>query len=148
MLASIRNDLMYCLNMLESIEKILLYAHNCNDAEEFYQLNEQLNFNATLNLLANLGETVTKLSPELKKKYSEVSWKQIKDFRNKVVHDYLGLDAFIVYDIITTELPFLKGNLLKIIEFELKIKTFDGQEFEIAKDDFYYRHVPFHRINY
>ncbi len=55
MLTSIRNDLMYCLNMLESIEKILLYAHNCDDAEEFYQLNEQLNFNATLNLLANLG---------------------------------------------------------------------------------------------
>mgnify|MGYP000925457110 CR=1 FL=1 len=53
MLPGIRNDLMYLLNILESIEKILLYSKDCNGAETFYELNDQLNFNASLNLFAN-----------------------------------------------------------------------------------------------
>ena len=45
MLPNIKNDLMYLLNILESIEKILLYSEGFNDPEEFYQVNDQLNFN-------------------------------------------------------------------------------------------------------
>lgn len=44
MLQSIKNNLMYLLNMLESLEKILLYSKDCTDAEEFYEMNDQLNF--------------------------------------------------------------------------------------------------------
>ena len=50
MLEGIENDLLHLLNILESIEKIMLYSvHACN-AEEFYDLNDQLNFNGSLNL--------------------------------------------------------------------------------------------------
>jgi uncharacterized protein with HEPN domain len=40
MLPSVKNDLMYLLNILESIEKVLLYSRECNTAEEFYELND------------------------------------------------------------------------------------------------------------
>ncbi len=148
MLANIKNDLMYCLNILESLAKIKLYVGQSQDAEEFYHLNEQLNFNATLTLFANIGETVTKLSPELKNKYPYIAWQQVKDFRNKVVHDYIGLDIYIVYNIIIQELPPLTDNILQIIGFELQSQNFDLEEFKVAKNDFYYRHVPFERITY
>lgn len=72
MLPSIRNDLMYLLNILESIEKILIYSKDCSDAETFYELNDQLNFNATLNLFANIGENVNKISKELKLIYKDI----------------------------------------------------------------------------
>ena len=62
MLPDIKNDLMYLLNILESIEKILLYSRDCSDAETFYGLNDQLNFNASLNLFANIGENIGKIS--------------------------------------------------------------------------------------
>ena len=62
---SIKNDLMYLLNILECIEKIILYSADCSDAEAFYENNEQMNFNATLNLLANMGENIGKISYEL-----------------------------------------------------------------------------------
>ena len=54
MLPNKKNDLLYLLNILESIEKIRLYGAETQDAEAFYQLNDQLNFNASLNLLTNI----------------------------------------------------------------------------------------------
>lgn len=60
MLPNKKNDLLYLLNILESIEKIKLYVASSTDAEEFYQMNDQLNFNAALNLLANIGESASK----------------------------------------------------------------------------------------
>jgi len=78
MLPSIKNDLMYLLNILESIEKTLLYLKDCSSAEVFYELNDQLNFNASLNLLANIGENVNKISEELKQIYIDIEWNKIK----------------------------------------------------------------------
>ena len=101
MLPNKKNDLLYLLNILESIEKIRLYAAETQDAEAFYQLNDQLNFNASLNLLTNIGESVFKISNDLKEEYPKISWIQIKDFRNRIVHDYMGIDLFITFDIIT-----------------------------------------------
>ena len=100
MLPCIRNDLMYLLNLLECIEKILLYSKDCSDAEAFYEYNDQMNFNATLNLFANMGENVGKISDELKLTYTDVGWLEIKGFRNRVVHDYINIDTFMVFDII------------------------------------------------
>ena len=146
MLSDIRNDLVHCLNILEAIEKIFLYARNCRDAEEFYNLNDQLNFNATLTLLVNIGETVSKLSLEIKEKYPAIAWQQIKEFRNRVVHDYHGLDIFIVYDILSNDLRPLEEQTIDIVTIELDNGNFDKQEFEIAKKSDYYRHIPFHKF--
>jgi len=141
MLPGIRNDLMYLLNILESIEKILLYSKDCNDAETFYELNDQLNFNASLNLFANIGENIGKISDELKRKYSDIDWKQIKGFRNRVVHDYVNIDTFMVFDIIKNDLKQLKDKLTKIISDELTAGNFDMEEYTAARKSFYYRHI-------
>lgn len=65
MFPQIRNDLLYLLNILESIEKINIYVGDIDDAEKFYHAKDQLNFNAALNLFANIGENVGKLIKEL-----------------------------------------------------------------------------------
>jgi len=81
MLRNIRNDLLYCLSISESVGKIKLYSGNCQRAESFYNLNEQLNFNASLNLLANIGDRVSKFSDELRNKYQQIDWQKIRSFR-------------------------------------------------------------------
>lgn len=40
MLPSIKNDLMYLLNILENIEKVILYSKDCSDAEACYEYND------------------------------------------------------------------------------------------------------------
>lgn len=143
MLPGIKNDLMYLLNILECIEKIILYSANCSDAEAFYENNEQMNFNATLNLLANIGENIGKISDELKQLYSEVDWLQIKGLRNRVVHDYINIDTFMVFDVIRNDLNPLNSTLKNVVGIELSKGNFEAEEYEIAKKSFYYRHIKF-----
>lgn len=146
MLKNIKNDLMYLLNMIEGIEKIKIYSDNFKDAESFFEHNDQINFNATLNLFGMLGENIGKISDELKSKYNKILWREIKDFRNKVVHDYINIDVFVVFGIIKDKLELLKNELEKIIKEELENKTFDIEEFNISKESKYYKHIDFSKI--
>ena len=71
MLPNEKNDLLYLLNILEHTGKIRKYTEEAKNAEELYELNEQLNLNASLTLLANIGENVSKLTDALKMEYSK-----------------------------------------------------------------------------
>lgn len=47
---------------------------------------------------------------------------------------------------IRNDLPPLKEQIINIIALELDDGNFDKQEFEIAKESSYYRHIPFRKI--
>jgi uncharacterized protein with HEPN domain len=146
MLLNERNDILYLLNILEYIGKIWKYTEKTNDAEELFELNEQMNLNASLTLLANIGENVSKTTEELRNEYPNVEWQKIKDFRNRIVHDYVGVDLAIVYEIITNDLKTLKSEIVKIIKEKTKQKVFDIEEIKISKESKYYNHIDFEEI--
>ena len=146
MLLNEKNDLMYLINILEYIGKIWKYTEGINDADELFEVNEQLNLNASLTLLANIGENVSKISEKLKHEYSNVEWQQIKDFRNKIVHDYAGIDLAIVYEIITSDLKALKPKIERIIKEKTKQNIFDIEEIEICKESNYYKYINYEKI--
>ena len=146
MLPGEKNDLMYLLNILEYIGKIWKYTEKTRDAEELFELNDQMNLNAALTLLANIGENVSKISESLKNEYSSVKWKQIKDFRNRIIHNYVGIDLAIIYEIITNDLKILKHELEKIVNEKLSKNIFDIEEIKICKNSIFYKHVDFGKI--
>ena len=147
MLKSIRNDLMHLLNMMESIGKIGVYANGCKTAEDLFELNEQLNYNAILNLLAHVGDTTVKLSDQIKEIYPKIEWQKIKDLRNRIAHDYVGIDVAVIFRIIQKEMPALKISLSGIIEEMLENGSFDITEFDLAKTSLFYKHIRFDLIN-
>jgi uncharacterized protein with HEPN domain len=146
MLADISNDLMYLLNILEYIGKIQKYTEEINSPEEFYEINDQLNFNGSINLLANIGENVSRISSELKAEHGEIEWRKIKDFRNKIIHDYTGIDLILTYDIIENDLAKLQKKIEEIIKVKTVEKIFDREEIILSKDSNYYTHVRFEKI--
>ena len=146
MLHNEKNDLLYLLNILEYIGRIWKYTEKVITAEELFELNEQMNLNASLTLLANIGENVSKLSEKLKQDNSNVKWQQIKDFRNKIVHNYVGIDLAVVYEIITNDLKTLKPEIEKIIKEQLKQKIFDIEEIKISKESNYYKYIDYDKI--
>ncbi len=93
-----------------------------------------------------IGEQSTKISEELKVKYSDINWIVIKALRNKIVHNYTGLNVFILFETIKNNLPLLKNDISGIIEIEIKLKTFDLAEFNIAKTSPYLKHIDFNAI--
>ncbi len=62
-----------------------------------------------------MGESVAKLSDGLKERQTQVAWTKIKGLRNIVAHDYFGVDAEEVWQIIKNNLPELKTEIKKII---------------------------------
>jgi uncharacterized protein with HEPN domain len=78
MLPNEKNDLLYLLNILEYIEKIWKYTEKTNNAEELFELNEQMNLNASLTLLVNIGENALKMTERLKNEYPNIEWQKNK----------------------------------------------------------------------
>ena len=65
-----------------------------------------------------IGEASNKVHPDLKAKYSVVPWREMGDIRNKIIHNYFGIDYEIIWDAVTTEIPVLKNWMEVIIEQE------------------------------
>ena len=146
MLPNEKNHLMYIINILEYIGKIWKYTEGVNDADELFELNEQMNLNASLTLIANIGENVSKISEEIKKENPSIEWQQIKNFRNRIVHDYAGIDMAMVFETITNDFKILKPKLERIIKKNAKNKIFDIDEIRICKESNYYKYVDFDQV--
>ncbi len=102
------------LAILDSITKIHKFVSNHRDADSFY--NDEKTFDAVLLNFVIIGESVSRLSDELKASTSNIPWKQIKRFRNLVAHDYFGVDAEEVWQIIKNHLPQLQKDVELLIQ--------------------------------
>ena len=65
-----------------------------------------------------IGEAAKKLPPDFKDKYANIEWKKIAGMRDRLIHDYFGVDYHIVWDVVANKLPSLKQSLAQIIEAE------------------------------
>ena len=131
---------------MEHIGKIWEYTERVKNSEELFELNKQMNLNASLTLLSNIGENISKITENLKKEYSNIEWQEIKNFRNKIVHNYFGIDLELVYKIITNDLKILKLEIEKIVKNRIKQKIFDIEELKIARESGYYKYINFEEI--
>jgi archaellum component FlaC len=62
------------------------------------------------------------------------------------VHDYIGIDLAMVYEIITQDLKTLKPKIEKIIKEKLHQKIFDIEEIKVCKESPYYEYIEFEKI--
>lgn len=146
MLAKPQNDLFHLLSILESIGKINHYLQSIESAEEFIEKEDQLYFNATLTLLANIGETFGKISEESQKYIDKDDLNGIRCIRNRIVHDYPGIDSFRIYEIIENKISKLKNQVINIVTDYLKNNIIELEEFNISKDSKFYKHIDFDTI--
>ncbi len=65
-----------------------------------------------------IGEASKNLPKEFKENHSEIPWGEMYLLRNKVSHEYFGIDYEIIWDIATNYLPENKKQLIVIIEAE------------------------------
>jgi len=100
----------HCLeSIIEATDRIIEYTSGIKSADDFND--DYRNFDATMMNFIVIGEMVDKLSNDLKKKHSDIEWTKIKGFRNIVAHDYFGIDAEEVWQIIKNKIPSLKSDI-------------------------------------
>lgn len=110
-----RGDRLYLVDIVESIAAIADYTTGL-DFDSFRH--DRKTYSATLRELQIIGEAIGKISKETKAKDKTINWRDIKAFRNKITHEYFGVDHGIVWDIVVNELPQLKtktNGLLKTL---------------------------------
>ena len=110
-----RKDYYYLLNMLEAIDKIKQYSSPFTSADDFFCTTQA--FDASLMNFIVIGEMVEKLSDELiTASNTKIEWFKIKSFRNILAHNYFGIDAEEVWQIIHHSLPKLETQIKILIE--------------------------------
>lgn len=65
--------------------------------------------------IIQIGENARKLDEDLREKYNGVNWHEIIGARNKVTHEYDGVDYEIVWNMIEHDIPLLKKYCEKIL---------------------------------
>lgn len=63
-----------------------------------------------------IGEAVKRLPDDFRKKHNAVDWKAMAGTRDKLIHDYFGIDYEIVWDIVVDEIPELRKHIKKILK--------------------------------
>jgi uncharacterized protein with HEPN domain len=105
----------YCLeSILEAISKIQDYTSRIVSPDNLY--NDIKTFDATVMNFVVIGEMVLKISSRFKSENLHIQWNKIKDFRNILAHNYFGIDAEEVWQIIQNDLPLLKTQLKELIK--------------------------------
>ena len=65
-----------------------------------------------------IGEASKKLPKEFKDKYDKIPWTEMYSLRNKITHEYFGIDYEIIWDIASNYLPDNQTQIKKIIDIE------------------------------
>lgn len=87
--------------MLDSALKIKRYTTNMN-FNTF--LDDEKTIDAVVRNFEIIGEAANRIDPDFRMRNSEIDWKRIRGFRNRIVHDYFGIDYEIVWEIIEKNL--------------------------------------------
>lgn len=100
-------------DILESIEKINLYVEGLS----FDDFNlDSKTIDAVTRNFEIIGEASNKIPEEFKINYPDIEWKKIIGLRNRIIHEYFGVDNSIIWFIIENELELLKEKLVKILQ--------------------------------
>jgi uncharacterized protein with HEPN domain len=100
-------------DILESAHKILSYTEGLS-LEQF--LADGKTIDAVIRNFEIIGEAANRLTETIKDRFPSIDWHRIIGFRNRIVHDYMGIDHKIVWQIKETFLPALINDVKEILE--------------------------------
>ncbi|MCK4357384.1 MAG: DUF86 domain-containing protein [Candidatus Cloacimonetes bacterium] len=105
-------DRLYLEDIIASIEAIKIYTKDIN-YKEFVK--DRKTYSATIRELEIVGEAVSNISENIKNKAPEIHWRDIKDLRNLLIHEYFGVDLEILWDIVNNDIPIIHKAIKTIL---------------------------------
>jgi uncharacterized protein with HEPN domain len=133
-------NLIHILTALECIEKCWIYVSDYENPQDFLWANDQKDLNAVITLFIAIGEESKKIGQNLKDDVSmEINWKNIAGIRDKISHDYRGVDEEILWAIIHYDLHTLKDALVEMVRLINPAQKLLDQ----FLDTIYYRHLQY-----
>ncbi len=107
-----KDPTVYLSHILECIDLVGTYIAGFDLAE--FEERQQVQ-DAVLRRIEIIGEAVKNLPDDLRLANPQVPWRQIAGTRDKVIHDYLGVDVELIWNVANTLLPELRDQVHVIL---------------------------------
>lgn len=108
-----KRDKAYLQHILDAISNMEKFIEGVTKEDFLHNVEKQY---AVLRGLEIIGEAAKNISRELKKKYPHVPWKEIAGMRDKLIHQYFGVNLDLVWETLKTKLPELKNQILIMLK--------------------------------
>lgn len=108
-----KDDTVYLRHILDAVNWIEEYTHGM-DYDGFRA--SHLVQDGVIRQLEIIGEATRNLSKEFRDKHADIPWKDMAGMRDKLIHQYFGVDIAAVWDTIQADIPALKDSVKKILE--------------------------------
>ena len=103
-----RDEIVLVQDILQAVNRIDAYSAGLT-FDQF--LRDGRTQDAVVRNLEIIGEAAKKFSLEFHEANRSVPWPEICGMRDRLIHDYFGIDWAIVWDVIKTDLPELRRQL-------------------------------------
>lgn len=107
-----KDDRIYLLHIRDAIDRVLDYIAGGKAA--FF--GDRKTQDAVVRNLEVIGEAVKNLSENLRSEHPQIPWKRIAGMRDKMIHEYFGIDQDLVWEVVDRELKDLKGKVQTILQ--------------------------------
>ncbi len=105
----------FCEHILVEADYLLKVA-STTSREAF--LSDETLKRAFVRSLEIVGEAVKQIPDAIRAKYPQVEWRKMAGTRDKLIHDYLGVDYELVWDIVQNKIPALRQDIEEIVKLE------------------------------
>ncbi|MFH1957288.1 MAG: DUF86 domain-containing protein [bacterium] len=109
----IERDNFYLRSISEEIVKIENFVKGA--IYKTFLKDEKLQY-AVYKAFENIGEAAKNISKKTKEKHSDIPWRDLAGFRDKLAHGYFGIDVELVWKAVKKEVPDIKRNLINLVK--------------------------------
>ena len=81
-------------------------------------INDLKTQDAVIRALEILGEASKRMSPSIKSQFPDIPWKLMAGMRDKLIHEYFGVNLDVVWEVVTNNLPALFSQIECILTGE------------------------------